>query len=191
MKSFAVVLALLVATSNAFSPLLATRAVGKPAPAKKPVATVAVKKAAPKPVVKKAAPVVAKKAAPVAKAAPAKAAPKPKPVVKVSLKAPAFSLPSLKAKPKPKINIQGPKTTRVAKKVAFAYDDGLTELERKQRKSLPIFLTGSAKSQVDPTSVRPELVKGTDEYFFSPYDTTLATVGALVIISLIIKAGSP
>ena len=177
MKSFALVLALLVATSNAFSPLLATRAVGKPAAAKKPVATVAVKKAAPKPVAKKAAPApkaVAKKAAPAA------------------AKPPAFlSGISLKVKGKPKINIQGPKTTRVSKKLDYVFDDGLTDLERKQRKSQSSFLTGSAKSQADLTSIRPELVKEADEYYFSPYDTTLATISVFVLISLIIKGGSP
>jgi len=37
----------------------------------------------------------------------------------------------------------------------FVYDDGLTDLERKQRITIPIFLTGSAKSQKDSTSIRP------------------------------------
>jgi hypothetical protein len=223
MKSVGVVLALLVATCNAFSPLLATRAVGKTVPvaakkpvvaAKKPVAVKTVVKAAPKPVAVKK-PVVIKKAAPkpVAVKKPIvakKVAPKPvavkKPVVvkaaaskpkfsfgaksKGAVKAP-FSLPKVAAKPKAKINIQGPKTTRVKKNVPFVYDDGLSELERKQRKTLPIFLTGSAKSQKDVTAIRPELASGDDEYYFSPYDTTLATLGAFVIISLIIKAGSP
>jgi hypothetical protein len=237
MKSIAIALTLLVASSNAFSPMFATRAVAgtravakpkpvaKPAPvAKKPVATIAVKKAAPKPkpvvVAKKAAPkpkpvVVVKKAAPapkpkpavvLKKAAPApkpkpvvavkKAAPKPKPVaskMKLAVKNPfaGISLPKVAAKPKAKISIQGPKTTRVKKNIDYVYDDGLTELERKQRISLPIFLTGSAKSQKDTTAIRPDLFQGTDEYYFSPYDTTLATLGAFAIISLIIKAGSP
>jgi hypothetical protein len=207
MKSVGVVLALLVATCNAFSPLLATRAVGKTVPvaakkpvvaAKKPVAVKTVVKAAPKPVAVKK-PVVAKMVAPkpvaVKKPVVVKAAAsKPKfsfgAKSKGAVKAP-FSLPKVAAKPKAKINIQGPKTTRVKKNVPFVYDDGLSELERKQRKTLPIFLTGSAKSQKDVTAIRPELASGDDEYYFSPYDTTLATLGAFVIISLIIKAGSP
>jgi type IV secretory pathway VirB10-like protein len=219
MKPIAIVLALLVASCNAFSPMFATRAVAgtravakakpvaKPKPvAKKPVATIAVKKAAPKPkpivAVKKVAPkpkpvVAVKKVAPKPKpvAVVKKAAPKPKPAAakKIAVKNPfaAVSLPKVAVKPKAKISIQGPKTTRVKKNIEYVYDDGLSELERKQRVTLPIFLTGSAKSQKDPTAIRPDLVEGTDEYYFSPYDTTLATLGAFVIISLIIKAGSP
>ena len=47
--------------------------------------------------------------------------------------------------------------TRLAKKQEFVYEDGLTELERKQRVTIPGFLTGSAKSQIDSTSIRDDI----------------------------------
>lgn len=56
---------------------------------------------------------------------------------------------------------------------------------------LPAFLTGSAKSQADITAIRKDLVEVPDEYYFSPYDTTFAALGAFMIVCLIIKAGSP
>lgn len=52
------------------------------------------------------------------------------------------------------------------------YNDGLSDLERTQRKSLPAFLTGSAKSQADVTAIRKDLAEVANEYYFSPYDTT-------------------
>jgi len=42
-------------------------------------------------------------------------------------------------------------------KIDFVYDDGLTVIERKQKKSLPGFLSGSAKSQIDSTAIRADL----------------------------------
>jgi len=42
-------------------------------------------------------------------------------------------------------------------KIDFVYDDGLTVIERKQKKSLPGFLSGSAKSQIDETAIRADL----------------------------------
>jgi len=44
------------------------------------------------------------------------------------------------------------------KNIAYEYDDGLTVIERKQKQSLPAFLSGSAKSQIDTTSLRADLV---------------------------------
>jgi hypothetical protein len=214
MKSIAAVLSLILVSSNAFSPPFATRAVGKPVAKKevakpaakvvaKPVAKAVVKPVA-KVVAKPVAKVVAKPAAKVvAKVAPkpvakvvAKAAPKPaaKPVVKkVVLAKPALKLPSLTGKvpPKPKISLAAPSTQRAKKLVNFVYDDGLTELERRQRGTpTATFLTGSAKSQVDKSAIRTDLTVG-EEYFFSPYDTTILFVFSFVLVSLIIKAGSP
>jgi len=40
----------------------------------------------------------------------------------------------------------------------YVYEDGLTELERKQRSSIPMFLTGSAKSQKDVSTIRDDIV---------------------------------
>ena len=39
----------------------------------------------------------------------------------------------------------------------FAIDDGLTVLERRQTKNLPEFLTGSAKSQADKSTIVGEI----------------------------------
>merc|ERR1712157_64532 len=36
----------------------------------------------------------------------------------------------------------------------FVYEDGLTVIERNQRETLPAFLTGSAKSQADKSTIR-------------------------------------
>lgn len=44
------------------------------------------------------------------------------------------------------------------------YDDGLTDLERKQRITIPAFLTGSAKSQADTSTVRSD-ISGDDLIF--------------------------
>lgn len=40
--------------------------------------------------------------------------------------------------------------------IEYTYEDGLTDLERSQRKTLPAFLTGSAKSNVDKTAITNE-----------------------------------
>merc|ERR1719215_1319975 len=40
--------------------------------------------------------------------------------------------------------------------IEYTYEDGLTDLERTQRTTLPAFLTGSAKSNVDPDSITDE-----------------------------------
>ena len=206
MKSIAAVLTLILASSSAFSPLFATRAVGKPVAKKevakpapkvaaKPVAKV-VAKAAAKPVVK----VVAKPAAKVVAKPAAKVVAKPvakvvaKPVAKkVTLAKPAFKLPSLKGKvpPKPTIKLSAPSTQRTKKLGTFVYDDGLTVLERRQRGTpTATFLTGSAKSRADKSTIRTDLSVG-ESYFFSPYDTSILFVFSFVLVSLIIKAGSP
>ncbi|KAI2488900.1 hypothetical protein MHU86_25954 [Fragilaria crotonensis] len=197
MKSVAAVVTLLLASSSAFSPPFATRAVSKPAAkvVAKPVAKVVAK-----PVAKVVAKVVAKPvvkavAKPAAKVV-AKAAPKAvaKPVVKKVVAAkPAFKLPSLTGKipPKPKISLAAPSTKRAKKLGTFVYDDGLTVLERRQRgTATATFLTGSAKSRPDPSAIRSDLSVG-ENYFFSPYDTTVLFVFSFVLISLIVKAGSP
>jgi len=47
----------------------------------------------------------------------------------------------------------------------FAFDDGLTDLERRQRKIAPSFLTGSAKSSVDSSAIRSDISVSADDYF--------------------------
>eukprot|EP00549_Striatella_unipunctata_P009467 CAMPEP_0118675132 /NCGR_PEP_ID=MMETSP0800-20121206/1281_1 /TAXON_ID=210618 ORGANISM="Striatella unipunctata, Strain CCMP2910" /NCGR_SAMPLE_ID=MMETSP0800 /ASSEMBLY_ACC=CAM_ASM_000638 /LENGTH=232 /DNA_ID=CAMNT_0006570419 /DNA_START=67 /DNA_END=765 /DNA_ORIENTATION=+ len=148
--------------------VVAKKVVAKKAAPKKVAKKVVAKKAAPKKVVaKKAAPkkVVAKKVV-AKKAAPKKAAPAPKKVVakkkfglskKAKLPSVGFSAPTRVAR-KP-VTI-GRRVTPITKpsKVEYVYDDGLTVLERKQRGTLPAFLTGSAKSQADKTTIRPEII---------------------------------
>jgi hypothetical protein len=166
------------------------KVVAKAAPAKV-VAKAAPVKAAPVKVVAKAAPVkVVAKAAPAkaaAKAAPAKAAP----VKKVGAKAPKFSF-SFKAPKvaKPSFSVKLPSTKNVKKNIAFAYDDGLTDLERKQRKTIPTFLTGSAKSQADPSTIRTDLSSVGTQYSFSPFDTAVISFVSFWALCFIIKAGS-
>ena len=46
--------------------------------------------------------------------------------------------------------------TKQKKKVEFLYEDGLTDIERKQRVTQPGFLTGSAKSSIDESSINAE-----------------------------------
>merc|ERR1711982_304653 len=45
----------------------------------------------------------------------------------------------------------------------YVIDDGLTDLERKQRSIAPSFLTGSAKSQADATTIRDDVEA--DDFF--------------------------
>mmetsp|Transcript_3355 Transcript_3355/g.4113 ORF Transcript_3355/g.4113 Transcript_3355/m.4113 type:complete len:120 (+) Transcript_3355:148-507(+) len=96
--------------------------------------------------------------------------------------------PTMMAKAVPKKAAPASKSKPV-KKVNFIYEDGLTEIERKQRITQPNFLTGSAKSQIDESSIRPELLEVGSTYSFSQ-STTLALVSvATVVILAIIKGG--
>ena len=178
----------------------AAKVVAKKVVAKKEAAPVAKKAAFSNPFAKKEAAPVAKKVVAkaaakkvVAKAAAKKVVAKAAPKRKVGAPKPAFKLPSLtgRTRAKPSINFQMPSTTRSKKLVDYVIDDGLTVIERKQRgDSTASFLTGSAKSRADKDLVRDDVVVG-DEYYFSPFDTTLVAVVSLAIISVIVKAGSP
>jgi len=46
----------------------------------------------------------------------------------------------------------------------YVFDDGLTDLERKQRATIPMFLTGSANSQKDVSTIRSDIE--TDDLIF-------------------------
>jgi hypothetical protein len=46
----------------------------------------------------------------------------------------------------------------------YVYEDGLTDLERKQRATIPMFLTGSARSQKDVSTIRDDIE--TDDLIF-------------------------
>lgn len=165
---FAVVLAAacMVGTGSAFAPM-ATRAVGKKAaPAKKakkaPAKKAPVKKA-------KAAPSGAAytpgAALPTVNGYPSlsEAAESWKPFARVSgggnkappatFAVPDFSDPKLQIERDPAFYKEAAKTRLSKGKETFAYDDGLTILERQQRKVAPGFLTGSARSQIDPSAI--------------------------------------
>jgi hypothetical protein len=142
MRTSAAILLSLVAAASAFTPpMMATRAVGK----------------------KGAAPASTSKAPPASKGYPsfADAAQNFK-LPKISgggnkastwtLTPPDFSDPKLQIERDPEFYAAAAKQ-RLAKKTEFVYDDGLTVIEQKQRAIAPAFLTGSAKSQIDPSAI--------------------------------------
>ena len=68
----------------------------------------------------------------------------------------------------------------------FIYEDGLTDIERKQRKTQPNFLSGSAKSQADPSTIRDDLFEVGNSWTLTPQQTLVANcVGLLVLLSII------
>jgi len=76
---------------------------------------------------------------------------------KVEFKIPDFSDPKLQIKRDPAFYAAAAKT-RFADKNVFDYDDGLTVLERNQRKSSQkTFLTGGANSQIDEAAIRDDI----------------------------------
>lgn len=70
---------------------------------------------------------------------------------------PVFVHPTVNTAPPPSFDYKEAAKGRLTKNQVFAYDDGLTELERKQRATLPAFLTGSAKSNADKASIRSDI----------------------------------
>jgi hypothetical protein len=79
--------------------------------------------------------------------------------------------------------------TRTAKKVDFLYDDGLTDIERKQRVTQPNFLTGQAKSRIDPTSINPDYADVGNTWFLTSQQTLILNCVVLVVLLSIIKGG--
>lgn len=170
---------LLLVSANAFNaPLFATRAVGK-APATKAVA----KKKAPakKVAVKKAAPKKAAKPNPLLNLKGATAN-KPPPASKgypsFAEKAqnfklgkgkisggaagktivPVFVHPTVNTAPAPDFDYkEAAKARKTPQTQEFVYDDGLTVIERKQKKSIPAFLSGSARSKVAAEAPRDDI----------------------------------
>jgi len=170
---------LLLVSANAFNaPLFATRAVGK-APATKAVA----KKKAPakKVAVKKAAPKKAAKPNPLLnlKGATAnKPPPESKGYPSFAEKAqnfklgkgkisggaagktivPVFVHPTINTAPAPDFDYkEAAKARKTPQTQEFVYDDGLTVIERKQKKSIPAFLSGSARSKVAAEAPRDDI----------------------------------
>jgi hypothetical protein len=162
--------------------------VAKKAVAKPVVKKAVVKKAVVKPVVKKAAPVkkIVAKPAVVKKAAPARKIVPGKPSALANLLGDI----KRKAPVKPKLSIRAPPAARTQKTGVYVYDDGLTEIERIQRASIPAFLSGSAKPSKIKSDLRPDLYSTGDNFFFSPADTTVATISLFLLLSFIVKAGS-
>lgn len=70
---------------------------------------------------------------------------------------PVFIHPTLNTAPPPSFDYKEAAKARLTKNTEFAYDDGLTELERKQRATIPAFLTGSAKSSKILSEVRDDI----------------------------------
>mmetsp|Transcript_23664 Transcript_23664/g.38558 ORF Transcript_23664/g.38558 Transcript_23664/m.38558 type:complete len:128 (+) Transcript_23664:72-455(+) len=71
--------------------------------------------------------------------------------------------------------------------IEYTYDDGLTELERKQRKTIPAFLTGSAKSNPDPSAIDPELVESAT-FDFPPFLSAIGSIAGTFIFFAFAKA---
>jgi hypothetical protein len=125
---------------------------------------------------KKAAPAAKKAAAPVVKAAPPSSKGYPSIAESASkikfnisgggnkappspYKVPNFADPRLQIERDPAFYKEAAKNRKTAfsRNQEFVYEDGLTELERRQRATIPGFLTGSAKSQADPSTIRDDI----------------------------------
>ena len=70
---------------------------------------------------------------------------------------PVFVHPTVNTAPPPSFDYKEAAKARLTKNQVFAYDDGLTELERKQRATIPAFLTGSAKSSKILSEIRDDI----------------------------------
>jgi len=77
---------------------------------------------------------------------------------------PDFSDPKLQIARDPAVYAAAAKR-RGKKNADLVFDDGLTVLERRQRKISPSFLTGSARSQVDKSAIRGDIAVSADDYF--------------------------
>merc|ERR1712238_110490 len=178
----------------------------------KVVAKSAPKKAAPKKFVKKA--VVSKKAAPkkfVKKQVAKKTGPKQsggyisfadaaskikfvgydgggnKPVP-AGFAVPDFSVPSLQKTRDPSFYAAAAKRRKdifSSSKTDFAYDDGLTAIERKQKGSLDKFLAGSAKNVNDKTLMRNDVVADTLIFGLSPDRFQLLFIAVFGVFTLV------
>jgi len=202
MKTGTVVLLAIVASASAFTgPMMATRAI-KPKKAA-PKKGLFAKKAAPKKAAPKKGP-FAKKA--VAKAAPVKNAPPasagyPSFADKASSfkisgisgggnkgpqniwTVPDFSDPKLQKERDPAFYAAAA-ATRLTKAKEFVYEDGLTELERTQKATIPLFLTGSAKSQVDQSAIVGD-IEGVDYFGLSSDRFQLLMISIFGLFTLV------
>jgi len=144
------------------------------------VKKVAVKKAAPKKkaVVVKKAPIKAKKSFQMKDASASKAPPASKGYPSFAAKAqnfklgkgrisggaagkeitPVFIHPTVNNEPAPSFDYkEAAKARKTPQTQDYVYDDGLTVIERKQSKTIPAFLTGSARSRVEAEAPRDDI----------------------------------
>lgn len=71
---------------------------------------------------------------------------------------PVFIHPTVNTAPVPDFDYkEAAKARKTPQSQEFAYDDGLTELERKQKGTIPAFLTGSARSRVAAEAPRDDI----------------------------------
>jgi len=71
---------------------------------------------------------------------------------------PVFVHPTVNNEPVPSFDYkEAAKARKTPQMQEFVYDDGLTELERRQKKTIPAFLTGSARSKVEAEAVRTDI----------------------------------
>jgi hypothetical protein len=72
---------------------------------------------------------------------------------------PVFIHPTINTAPAPSFDYKEAAKARVkpGQQQVYAYDDGLTELERRQRATIPAFLTGGAKNRANPNLVRDDI----------------------------------
>jgi hypothetical protein len=74
-----------------------------------------------------------------------------------AIAAPVFVHPTINMSPPPSFDYKEAAKARLTKNAVFEYDDGLTLLERKQKSSIPAFLTGSAKSSKIISTTRDDI----------------------------------
>jgi hypothetical protein len=102
-----------------------------------------------------------------------------------AIAAPVFVHPTINTSPAPSFDYKEAGKGRLTKSQVFAYDDGLTLLERKQKSTIPAFLTGSAKSSKIKSTVRDDIV---DESFAFGLDADrfqllfIATFGLFTLV---------
>lgn len=71
---------------------------------------------------------------------------------------PVFVHPTVNNEPVPAFDYkEAAKARKTPQTQEFVYDDGLTVIERKQKKTIPAFLTGSARSRVEAEAVRTDI----------------------------------
>mmetsp|Transcript_13162 Transcript_13162/g.19196 ORF Transcript_13162/g.19196 Transcript_13162/m.19196 type:complete len:192 (-) Transcript_13162:243-818(-) len=182
MKSFAAVtLACLMVSTSAFTgPTLATRAIGNP---------FAKKKAAP--------PAPVKNAPPASTGYPSFASDAAKIKFNVSgggnyappspYKVPDFSDARLQIERDPAFYAEAAKTRKTAfsRNNEYVFEDGLTVIERDQRRTIPGFLSGSAKSQADKSTIRDDLEIDTLIFGLDPDRFQLLFIAVFGLFALI------